>query len=115
MARKRQPQSRNGAVAENRAHRSARSHTESALWRKDTPANRHKDAQPDSLSQLRVADLRFLETMGVFTNQILNAVARIGAWKQSRFVHICNFIAFLPRIIHSVPFFDGIRFLEYFL
>ncbi len=95
--------------------RSARSHTESALWRKDTPPNRHKDVQPALLSQLCVADLRFLEAMGVFTNQILNAVARIGAWKQSRFVHICNFIAFLPRIIYSVPFFDGIRFLEYFL
>ena len=86
-----------------------------ASQRKDTPADRHKDAQPASLSQLRVADLRFLEAMGVFTNQILNAVARIGAWRQSRFVHICNFIAFLPRIIYSVSFFDGIRFLEYFL
>lgn len=115
MARKRQPQSRNGAVAENRAHRSARSHTKSASWRKDTPTNRHKDAQPALLSQLCVADLRFLEAIGVFTNQILNAVARIGAWRQSRFVHIYNFIAFLPRIIYSVHFFDGIRFLEYFL
>lgn len=75
----------------------------------------HKDAQPASLSQPCVVDLRFLETMGIFANQILNAVARIRAWKQSRFVHICNFIAFLPRIIYSVPFFDGIRFLEYFL
>lgn len=115
MARKRQPQSSNDANAENRTRRSARSHTESASWRKDTPANRQKDAHTASLSQLRVADLRFLEAMGVFTNQILNAVARIDAWRQSRFVHICNFIAFLPRIIHSVPFFDGIRFLEYFL
>ena len=115
MACKRQSQSRNGAVAENRAHRSARSHTESASWLKGTPANRHKDAQPASLSKLCIADLRFLEAMDVFTNQILNAVARIGAWRQSRFVHICNFIAFLPRIIYSVPFFDDIRFLEYFL
>lgn len=115
MTRKRQSQSHNGAVAENRAHRSACSHTESASWRKDTPANRHKDAQSALLSQLCVADLRFLEAMGVFTNQILNAVARIGAWRQSQFVHICNFIAFLPRIIYSVPFFNGIRFLEYFL
>lgn len=79
MARKRQPQSRNGAVAENRAHRSARSHTESASWLKGTPANRQKDAHTASSSQLCVADLRFLEAMGVFTNQILNAVARIGA------------------------------------
>ena len=112
MARKRQSQSRNGAVAENRTHRSARVAAPAAtpaLWRKDTPANRHKDVQPALLSQLCVADLRFLEAIGVFTNQILNAVARIGAWKQSRFVHICNFIAFLPRIIYSVPFFDGIR------
>ena len=79
MARKRQPQSRNGAVAENRTRRSAHSHTEPASWRKGTPANRQKDAHTASLSQLRVADLRFLEAMGVFTNQILNAVARIGA------------------------------------
>lgn len=115
MARKRRSQSRNGAVAENRTRRSARSHTESALWRKGTPANRQKDAHTASSSQLHVADLRFLEAMSIFANQILNAVARIGAWRQSRFVHICNFIAFLPRIIYSVPFFDGIRFLEYFL
>lgn len=86
-----------------------------ASQRKDTPANRQKDAHTVSSSQLYVADLRFLEAMGVFTNQILNAEARIGAWRQSRFVHICNFIAFLPRIFYSVPFFDGIRFLEYFL
>lgn len=114
-ARKRQSQSRNSAVAENRTRRSARSHTESASWRIDTPTNRQKDAQLALLSQLCVADLRFLEAMGVFTNQILNAVARISAWRQSRFVHICNFIAFLPRIFYSVPFFDSIRFLEYFL
>ena len=80
MVRKRQSQSRNGAVAENRAHRSARiavhasqcthrsarSHTESASWLKGTPANRHKDAQPTLLSKLCVADLRFLEAMGRF-------------------------------------------------
>ena len=77
MARKRRSQSRNGAVAENRAHRSARSHTESASWRKDTPANRQKDAYTASLSQLCVADLQFLEELSTFTNQILNAVARI--------------------------------------
>ena len=115
MVRKRRSQSRNGAVAENRAHRSARSHTESASWLKGTPANRQKDANSASSSQLHVADLRFLGELSTFTNQILNAVARIGAWRQSRFVHICNFIAFLPHIIYSVPFLDGIRFLEYFL
>ena len=119
MTRKRQSQSRNGAVAENRSHRSAHVAAPTATPNrlrsaKARPQIAKKDAQPASLSQLRVADLRFLETMGVFTNQILNAVARIGAWRQSRFVHICNFIAFLPRIIYSVPFFDGIRFLEYF-
>lgn len=120
MARKRQSQSRNGAVAENRTHRSARVAAPAATpnrlcGAKTRPQIVKKDAQPTSLSQLRVADLRFLETMGIFANQILNAVARIGAWRQSRFVHICNFIAFLPRIIYSVPFFDGIRFLKYFL
>lgn len=115
MTRKRRSQSRNGAVAENRAHRSARSHTESASWLKGTPANRQKDAHTALLSQLCVADLRFLEELSTFTNQMLNAVARIGTWRQSQFVYICNFIAFLPRIIYSVPFFDGIRFLEYFL
>ena len=83
MARKRQPQSRNDAVAENRAHRSARiaapAATPNRLWRKGTPANRQKDAHTASSSQLHVADLRFLEAMDVFTNQIPNAVARIGA------------------------------------
>ena len=120
MVRKRRSQSRNGAVAENRAHRSARVAAPAATPNRLCSAKTHpqiakKDAHSASSSQLCVADLRFLETMGVFTNQILNAVARIGAWRQSRFVHICNFIAFLPRIIYSVPFFDGIRFLEYFL
>ena len=103
------------SCASQRTHRSARSHTKSASWRKDTPANRQKDAHTASSSQLHVADLRFLEELSTFTNQIPNAVARIGAWRQSRFVHICNFIAFLPRIIYSVPFFDGIQFLELFL
>lgn len=50
-----------------------------ASQRKDTPANRQKDAHSTSLSQLRVADLQFLEELSTFTNQILNAVARIGA------------------------------------
>ena len=79
MTRKHRLQSRNGAVAENRTRRSARSRTESASWRKDTPTNRQKDAQLALLSQLCVADLRFLETISTFTNQIFNAVARIGA------------------------------------
>ena len=120
MTRKHQSQSRNGVVAENRAHRSARVAAPAATpnrlcGAKTRPQIVKKDAQPASLSQLRVADLRFLETISTLTNHIFNAVARIGAWRQSRFVHICNFIAFLPRIIYSVPFFDGIRFLEYFL
>lgn len=120
MTRKRQSQSRNGTVAENRAHRSARiaapTATPNRLRSSKTRTQiAKKDAHTASSSQLCVVDLRFLEAMDVFTNQILNAVARIGAWKQSRFVHICNFIAFLPRITYSVPFFDGIRFLEYFL
>lgn len=83
MTRKRQSQSRNGAVAENRAHRprvAAPAATPNRLrGSKARPQIVKKDAQPASLSQLRVADLRFLEAMGVFTNQILNAVARIGA------------------------------------
>lgn len=115
MTRKRQSQSRNGVVAENRTRRSARSHTESASWRKDTPTNRQKDAQLALLSQLHVADLRFLEESSTFTNQILNAVARISAWRQSRFMHICNFIAFLPRIFYSVHFLESVLFPEYFL
>ena len=45
---------------------------------KNTPKNRQKDAQPASLSQLRVVDLRFLEELSIFSNQILNAVAHMG-------------------------------------
>ena len=45
---------------------------------KNTPKNRQKDAQPASLSQLRVVDLRFLEELSIFSNQILNAAARMG-------------------------------------
>ncbi len=84
MTRKRQPESRNGAVAENRARRSARVAVHAATPNRLYSAKTHpqivkKDAQPALLSQLCVADLRFLETISTFTNQIFNAVARIGA------------------------------------
>lgn len=62
------------------AHASqCRNRAESAPWHKNAPKNRQKDAQPASLSQLRVADLRFLEESSIFGNQILNAVAHMGA------------------------------------
>ena len=60
-------------------HRSARRHSEEAPWRKGVLKNCRKDAHSASLSQLHVADLRFLEELSTSGNQILNAVARMGA------------------------------------
>lgn len=83
MTRKRQSQSRNGAVAENRAHRprvAAPAATPNRL--------RGSKARPQIVKKTLIRlhhpnyallTCGFLEAMGVFTNQILNAVARIGA------------------------------------
>ena len=56
-----------------------RADTLKKLRDQNAPMDRRKDAHPASLSQLRVVDLRFLKELSIFSNQILNAVARMGA------------------------------------